>query len=84
MKESDRIRWHCRRGMLELDLLLERFNREHLPSLNAEQEARFAELLALPDHELLDLLMGRGAPAGRFADLLDLMAVPPSRQPIHV
>jgi len=84
MKASDRIRWHCRRGMLELDLLLERFNRDHLPRLNADQTARYVELLALSDHELLDLLMGRGAPAGRFADLLDLMAVPSSRQPIHV
>ncbi len=84
MKALDRIRWHCRRGMLELDLLLERFNRDHLPRLSADQTARYLELLALPDHELLDLLMGRVAPTDRFADLLDLMAVSPSRQPIHV
>ena len=84
MNELDRLRWHCRRGMLELDLLLERFNRDHLPRLNAEQAVRFAELLALPDHELLDLLMGQVSADPRHADLVGLMAMPPSQQPIHV
>jgi len=64
MSEPDRIRWHCRRGMLELDLLLERFSREHLPRLSAGQTAQFVQLLALPDHELLELLMEHESPAG--------------------
>ena len=84
MKALNRIRWHCRRGTLELDLLLERFNRDHLPRLSADQTARYADLLALQDHELLDLLMGRGITADHFADLQDLMSVPPSRQSFHV
>jgi len=83
MNHPDRIRWHCRRGMLELDLLLQRFSRDHLPHLDDEQTARFVELLALPDQQLLDLLMGRGA-APRFADLLHLMGAPAAARPIHV
>lgn len=59
MAELDRIRWHCRRGLLELDLILERFNQRHLTGLNAVQLEQFKELLALDDNHLLDLIMER-------------------------
>jgi antitoxin CptB len=55
----DRIRWHCRRGLLELDLILERFNQKHLAALDALQLDQFKELLALDDNDLLDLIMER-------------------------
>ncbi|HUO44933.1 MAG TPA: succinate dehydrogenase assembly factor 2 [Burkholderiales bacterium] len=84
MSATDRIRWRCRRGMLELDVLLERFNRDHLPHLDAGQQARYAELLALPDRELYDLLMGGAPPDWHFAVLLDLMGSPQAAWPIHV
>jgi antitoxin CptB len=57
--ELDRIRWHCRRGLLELDLILERFNQSHLTGLDAVQLEQFKELLALDDNHLLDLIMER-------------------------
>ena len=59
MAELDRIRWHCRRGLLELDLILERFNQRHLDGLDAVQLEQFKELLALDDNYLLDLIMER-------------------------
>ena len=59
MAELDRIRWHCRRGLLELDLILERFNQRHLDGLDAVQLEQFKELLALDDNHLLDLIMER-------------------------
>ena len=74
MAELDKIRWHCRRGLLELDLILERFNGKYLASLNPEQIDRFKELLAFPDNDLLDLVMGRGlAPARRYENVLQLL-----------
>jgi succinate dehydrogenase flavin-adding protein (antitoxin of CptAB toxin-antitoxin module) len=57
--ELDRIRWHCRRGLLELDLILERFNSRHLTTLDADGLEQFKELLALDDNDLLDLIMER-------------------------
>jgi antitoxin CptB len=57
--ELDRIRWHCRRGLLELDLILERFNQAHLATLDAAQLEQFKDLLALDDNHLLDLIMER-------------------------
>ena len=59
MAELDRIRWHCRRGLLELDLILERFNQKYLDGLDAVQLEQFKELLALDDNHLLDLIMER-------------------------
>jgi antitoxin CptB len=59
MSDLDRIRWHCRRGLLELDLILDRFNRQHLATLDAARLEDFNELLALDDNNLLDLIMQR-------------------------
>ena len=65
--ELGRIRWHCRRGLLELDLMLESFNDRHLEGSTAERLERIQELLALPDNDLLDLDHGRGpSPDRRF------------------
>jgi len=75
--ELGKLRWHCRRGLLELDLILEKFNQRHLEALDAGQVARFKELLAFPDNDLFDLIMGRSAvPDDRFDALLQLLRAP--------
>ena len=74
MAELDRIRWHCRRGLLELDLILERFNRRHLAALDADARGRYQELLAFPDNDLLDLVLERSdSPDPRYEALLALL-----------
>ena len=56
------LRWRCRRGKKELDVLLDRFAQQLLP-LASQAECRvFAELLALPD-PLLEGYLLRGEPA---------------------
>ena len=57
-RDRERIRWHCRRGMLELDLVLSAFLRRHFENLDAEGLEAFTSLLARTDPELLDLVMG--------------------------
>ena len=59
MADLDKIRWHCRRGLLELDIILERFNQQHLATLTPGQLEQFKELLELDDNHLLDLILGR-------------------------
>ena len=54
-----RLRWRCRRGMLENDLVLERFLDRHVTTLDREQLEWLAELLELGDNDLWDLLSGR-------------------------
>lgn len=61
-RDTERIKWHCRRGLLELDLVLERFVVHHLDELDAGQTEVFKELLANEDNDLLDLVMGRAEP----------------------
>ncbi len=51
-------RWQCRRGMLELDLLLNNFVDKGVKNLSAEQKQTFELLLSYPDQTLLDLLLG--------------------------
>jgi antitoxin CptB len=51
----NRLRWKCRRGLLELDLVLERF----IPMLKDEDVQSLHALLDLPDNDLLDIIMGR-------------------------
>jgi antitoxin CptB len=53
-----RLRWRCRRGMQELDLLLMRYVDRDYPLATAEHRAAFESLLTLQDPEILELLTG--------------------------
>ncbi len=56
----ERIRWHCRRGLLELDLILGRFLAQHLSGMGEAQLGAFEALLGHTDNDLWDLVSGRG------------------------
>ena len=60
--EARRLLWRCRRGMKELDVLLERFARRELPGASTEQRQTLTRLLELPDPELVDYLLGQAIP----------------------
>ena len=57
--ELNRLRWRCRRGMLENDLILTRFLDAQGAGMSAGDVAALDRLLDLPDTELWDLLSGR-------------------------
>jgi succinate dehydrogenase flavin-adding protein (antitoxin of CptAB toxin-antitoxin module) len=72
MSETDRVRWHCRRGLLELDLVLATFLERHFENLDAREMELFKALLEQPDNDLLDLVMGKTEPADpRFGSVLE-------------
>ena len=54
-----RLKWHCRRALLELDLVFQRFWERHGDDLDAQGEAALARLLELEDHDLWALLSGK-------------------------
>ncbi|MDX1594213.1 MAG: succinate dehydrogenase assembly factor 2 [Gammaproteobacteria bacterium] len=60
--ERARLSWACRRGMLELDLLLEAFMAQGYDALTAEQRAVLERLLETGDQQLLGWLMGHEEP----------------------
>ena len=56
--ELKRLKWQCRRGLLELDLVLERFLAAN-PDLHNHEMQSLYELLDAADKDLLDIVMGR-------------------------
>jgi antitoxin CptB len=65
-----RIRWRCRRGMLENDLVLERLLDRHGASLTEDDVAKLDCLLDLSDNVLWDLIAGRTEPDPALAEFV--------------
>ncbi|MDE2389280.1 MAG: succinate dehydrogenase assembly factor 2 [Betaproteobacteria bacterium] len=59
MKEFERARWRCRRGLLELDIVLQRFMDQHYAQLDQQGLEQFERLLSLPDNDLWDLIAAK-------------------------
>jgi antitoxin CptB len=62
------MEWRCRRGMLELDLLFDRFVNACLPHLNQFQIEALNELLELPDNELWKLITSSNCEKSKSVD----------------
>ena len=58
-REMARLRWRCRRGMKELDLLLLDYVERRYRNADADRQQAFRRLLSMPDPEILALLTGR-------------------------
>ena len=70
-----KLRWRCRRGLLENDLLIERFFDQHASDLTVRQADALSELMNLADNDLLDLLLRRKDPTGELdrADVREVL-----------
>jgi antitoxin CptB len=62
-EQKARLRWQCRRGMLELDMLLDNFLQKRIDSLDAAQYALLDNLLNCQDPDLYAWLMGHASPS---------------------
>ena len=58
--EKKRLVWRCRRGLLENDILLQRFFTKFTSELTEGEWQAFQEMLDLGDNELLDLFLDKG------------------------
>lgn len=63
MTDINRIRWACRRGMLECDLFLLPFVEARYALLSPEEQTTFERLLTLPDQTLHRYFMQQESPA---------------------
>ena len=82
-RSLSKLRWRCRRGLLENDLLIERFFETHAASLTVAQANGLGELMDLADNDLLDLLLRRKEPEGAIArpdvrEVLEMLRKPTS------
>ncbi len=84
-RAMSKLRWRCRRGLLENDLFIERFFDRHAATLSVRQAKGVDDLMDLSDNDLLDLLLQRKAPEALDAvsastdearEVLALMIVP--------
>jgi antitoxin CptB len=66
-----RLRWQCRRGLLELDLLFVRFLEQHYSALNETEQGAFQRLLEQPDQTLLAWLQGQQEPPSDLKMIID-------------
>ena len=76
-----KLKWRCRRGLLENDLFIERFFVRHEASLTQAQAQGLQALMDLGDNDLLDLLLARKEPEAELAraevvQVLRMMRVP--------
>lgn len=60
---ESRLRWQCRRGMRELDVLLSGYLDDAYPHAPDAQKRAFCELLTMSDPELAGYMLGRDEPA---------------------
>ncbi|UUX94642.1 succinate dehydrogenase assembly factor 2 [Aquabacterium sp. J223] len=65
-RRLSRLRWRCRRGLLENDLFIERFFDRHAASMDEAEADALESLMALSDNDLLDLLLRRREPDGEL------------------
>jgi antitoxin CptB len=61
-RSLSKLRWRCRRGLLENDLFIEQFFRHHEETITTRQAAGLEALMDLADNDLLDLLLRRCEP----------------------
>lgn len=59
MKQRERLYWRCRRGLLELDIILQRFLDKYYAQLDEAQLKTFETLLSLPDNDLWDIISSK-------------------------
>ncbi len=73
-EEQARLRWQCRRGMLELDVLLSNFFETHYAQLPVEKREVFKKLLQYPDQELFHWFLKHTQPQDpELAEMVQLI-----------
>jgi antitoxin CptB len=82
-----KLRWRCRRGLLENDLLIERFFDQYAAGLTVRQAQALGELMDLADNDLLDLLLRRTDLAGDLdrpdvRQVLEMLRLPAAASPV--
>jgi antitoxin CptB len=82
-RSLSKLRWRCRRGLLENDLFIERFFAQFGDGLTCRHADALSELMDLADNDLLDLLLKRSEPGGELdrddiREVLEMLTRKPS------
>ena len=69
--DKARLKWLCRRGMKELDVLLERYLQNRYDAATAQERQAFVRLLDREDPELWAWVLGQTEAPAEFREVLD-------------
>jgi antitoxin CptB len=75
--DAGRLRWHCRRGMRELDILLTRYLDERYGAAPAEEQEAFRHLLESHDPLIFAYCVGSERPPEHLVDLIERITADP-------
>lgn len=64
------LQWHCRRGLLELDVLLDLFLKDKYEDLDSNQQQTFVDLLERSDQDLIDWLLADKPVPPNFVEIV--------------
>jgi len=81
LPSTDRLRWQCRRGMLELDVLFDAFLDNKYDAISDQQKRDFLKLLDCPDPLIMAWVMGDETPPTPEFEALIAEMRSPQRQP---
>jgi antitoxin CptB len=70
-QELGKLRWRCRRGIKELDVLLARYVDERFRGASSREQEAFRQLLETQDTDLYAYCLGTERPPPRFATLIE-------------
>jgi len=70
MNKHASLKWRCRRGMRELDLLLERFLESQYDSLTDTNQKLFAQFLEEPNQRIMDWLLENAQSDNQYTELV--------------
>lgn len=70
MSEESRLRWLCRRGMKELDVVMTSYLESHYATASEAEKSGFKELLEMPDPDLYALILGKVTSSNQAIDEL--------------
>jgi antitoxin CptB len=73
--EKSNLAWRCRRGIREMDLLLQRFMECRYSQLTDAEKQAFADLLEQPDLDIMDWIMGRSMSPTIFESIIEKLRV---------
>ena len=76
--DAGRLRWRCRRGMKELDILLTRYLDERYGDAPAEEQQAFRQLLEAQDPLIYAYCLGQEHPPEHLAGLIERIAAAPT------
>ena len=74
MTISSSLKWRCRRGIREMDILFQRFLEKHFENLSTEEQEIFGQLLDESDMDIMAWIMGKERPADKFTKIIKLLS----------